>query len=105
MSTMRCLDFDVARNSPWLLRVELDRKHMTDLKLTMDRLLKRSMLRLGSPVRAPLASHPVPASSQTRCPYPPTSRHCSTSPGHLCSRGPLRAFPPHAFHPPSRRVL
>ncbi|NXL87337.1 RPB1 polymerase, partial [Alectura lathami] len=31
-------DFDVSRISPWLLRVELDRKHMTDRKLTMEQI-------------------------------------------------------------------
>ena len=29
-------DFDVSRISPWLLRIELDRKRMTDKKLTME---------------------------------------------------------------------
>ncbi|CAM4641943.1 unnamed protein product [Lepidochelys kempii] len=34
-------DFDVSRISPWLLRVELDRKHMTDRKLTMEQIAAR----------------------------------------------------------------
>lgn len=34
-------DFDVARISPWLLRVELDRKHMTDRKLTMEQIAEK----------------------------------------------------------------
>jgi len=29
-------DFDVSKISPWLLRIELDRKRMTDKKLTME---------------------------------------------------------------------
>lgn len=29
-------DFDPSRISPWLLRIELDRKRMTDAKLTME---------------------------------------------------------------------
>ena len=29
-------DFDISRISPWLLRIELDRKRMTDKKLTME---------------------------------------------------------------------
>jgi len=29
-------DFDPARISPWLLRIELDRKRLTDKKLTME---------------------------------------------------------------------
>lgn len=53
-------DFDVARISPWLLRVELDRKHMTDRKLTMEQIAEKinagkagraspAQLSLGSP--------------------------------------------------------
>uniref|UniRef100_UPI00358E2B84 DNA-directed RNA polymerase II subunit RPB1 isoform X2 n=1 Tax=Myxine glutinosa TaxID=7769 RepID=UPI00358E2B84 len=34
-------DFDVNRISPWLLRVELDRKHMTDKKLTMEQIAEK----------------------------------------------------------------
>ncbi|XP_070810562.1 DNA-directed RNA polymerase II subunit RPB1 isoform X3 [Pituophis catenifer annectens] len=34
-------DFDVTRISPWLLRVELDRKHMTDRKLTMEQIAEK----------------------------------------------------------------
>uniref|UniRef100_A0A8U7NUV3 3'-5' exoribonuclease n=1 Tax=Corvus moneduloides TaxID=1196302 RepID=A0A8U7NUV3_CORMO len=34
-------DFDVSRISPWLLRVELDRKHMTDRKLTMEQIAEK----------------------------------------------------------------
>ena len=29
-------DFDASRLSPWLLRLELDRKRMTDKRLTME---------------------------------------------------------------------
>ena len=34
-------DFDVSRISPWLLRMELDRKRMTDKKLTMDQVAEK----------------------------------------------------------------
>ena len=34
-------DFNVARISPWLLRVELDRKRMTDKKLTMEQISEK----------------------------------------------------------------
>lgn len=34
-------DFDVTRISPWLLRIELDRKHMTDRKLTMEQIAEK----------------------------------------------------------------
>ena len=34
-------DFDVNRISPWLLRVELDRKKMTDKKLTMEQISEK----------------------------------------------------------------
>ena len=31
-------DFDASRLSPWLLRLELDRKRMTDKRLTMEQI-------------------------------------------------------------------
>lgn len=34
-------DFDVTRISPWLLRIELDRKHMTDRKLSMEQIAEK----------------------------------------------------------------
>ncbi|KAK3607289.1 hypothetical protein CHS0354_002914 [Potamilus streckersoni] len=34
-------DFDVTRISPWLLRIELDRKRMTDKKLTMEQISEK----------------------------------------------------------------
>ena len=34
-------DFDVTRISPWLLRIELDRKKMTDKKLTMEQISEK----------------------------------------------------------------
>ncbi|KAK3889972.1 hypothetical protein Pcinc_006051 [Petrolisthes cinctipes] len=34
-------DFDVSRISPWLLRIELDRKKMTDKKLTMEQISQK----------------------------------------------------------------
>ena len=34
-------DFDTARISPWLLRIELDRKRMTDKKLTMEQIAEK----------------------------------------------------------------
>lgn len=36
-------DFDVSRISPWLLRIELDRKRMTDKKLTMEQVRSLSV--------------------------------------------------------------
>jgi len=34
-------DFDPTRISPWLLRLELDRKRMTDKKLTMEQIAEK----------------------------------------------------------------
>ena len=34
-------DFDPTRISPWLLRIELDRKRMTDRKLTMEQIAEK----------------------------------------------------------------
>lgn len=34
-------DFDTSRISPWLLRIELDRKRMTDKKLTMEQISEK----------------------------------------------------------------
>ena len=34
-------DFDPTRTSPWLLRIELDRKRMTDRKLTMEQIAEK----------------------------------------------------------------
>ena len=34
-------DVDVQRLSPWLLRIELDRKRMTDKQLTMDQVAEK----------------------------------------------------------------
>ena len=34
-------DFDVSRISPWLLRIELDRKRMTDKKLSMEQISEK----------------------------------------------------------------
>ncbi len=34
-------DFDVTKLSPWLLRIELDRKRMTDKKLTMEQISEK----------------------------------------------------------------
>ena len=34
-------DFDVSKISPWLLRIELDRKRMTDKKLTMEQIAEK----------------------------------------------------------------
>ena len=39
-------DFDVSRISPWLLRIELDRKRMTDKKLTMEQVMMCSHVTL-----------------------------------------------------------
>ncbi|XP_068728449.1 DNA-directed RNA polymerase II subunit RPB1-like [Montipora capricornis] len=40
-------DFDVSRISPWLLRIELDRKRMTDKKLTMEQISEKINLEFG----------------------------------------------------------
>lgn len=40
-------DFDVSRMSPWLLRIELDRKRMTDKKLTMEHIAEKISLNFG----------------------------------------------------------
>lgn len=56
-------DFDVARISPWLLRVELDRKHMTDRKLTMEQIAEK--INAGKTTRAPhLSRHRLPIPSE-----------------------------------------
>ena len=34
-------DFDQSKISPWLLRIELDRKRMTDKKLTMEQISEK----------------------------------------------------------------
>lgn len=40
-------DFDPTRISPWLLRIELDRKRMTDKKLTMEQIAEKINLGFG----------------------------------------------------------
>ena len=40
-------DFDVTRISPWLLRLELDRKRMTDKKLTMEQIADKISAHFG----------------------------------------------------------
>jgi len=40
-------DFDASRISPWLLRVELDRKRMTDKKLTMEQIAEKINIGFG----------------------------------------------------------
>lgn len=40
-------DFDTSRISPWLLRIELDRKRMTDKKLTMEQIADKINLGFG----------------------------------------------------------
>lgn len=40
-------DFDTSRMSPWLLRIELDRKRMTDKKLTMEQIAEKINLGFG----------------------------------------------------------
>ena len=40
-------DFDVTRISPWLLRIELDRKRMTDKKLTMEQISEKINMAFG----------------------------------------------------------
>lgn len=75
-------DFDVARISPWLLRVELDRKHMTDRKLTMEQIAEKinagkagranpaQEFCPGYPFVMSLHSIPQPATYPHRLPYP-----------------------------------
>ena len=41
-------DFDVTRISPWLLRLELDRKRMTDKKLTMEQIADKISTHFGT---------------------------------------------------------
>lgn len=41
-------DFDTSRISPWLLRIELDRKRMTDKKLTMEQIAEKINAGFGS---------------------------------------------------------
>jgi len=38
-------DFDQSKISPWLLRIELDRKRMTDKKLTMEQISEKNQRR------------------------------------------------------------
>lgn len=40
-------DFDASRISPWLLRIELDRKRMTDKKLTMEAISEKIQAGFG----------------------------------------------------------
>lgn len=40
-------DFDPTRASPWLLRIELDRKRMTDKKLSMEEVAEKIRLAFG----------------------------------------------------------
>ena len=40
-------DFDVTHISPWLLRIELDRKRMTHKKLTMEQISEKINLGFG----------------------------------------------------------
>ena len=40
-------DFDITRISPWLLRIELDRKRMTDKKLTIEHISEKINLAFG----------------------------------------------------------
>lgn len=40
-------DFDASRISPWLLRIELDRKRMTDKKLTMEQISEKIQAGFG----------------------------------------------------------
>lgn len=86
-------DFDVARISPWLLRVELDRKHMTDRKLTMEQIAEKinagKVGRAGPAQESCLSSHSV--MSLHSSPKQATHPHhllCANSapPVHLLSR-------------------
>lgn len=44
-------DFDPTRISPWLLRIELDRKRMTDKKLTMEQIAEKINLGFGDDLK------------------------------------------------------
>lgn len=78
-------DFDVARISPWLLRVELDRKHMTDRKLTMEQIAEK--INAGK-----AGGRPAQVSSK-----PPT---LSTSRALVLSPRPLSSVPLSVPFPP-----
>jgi len=41
-------DFDPNRISPWLLRIELDRKRMADKRLTMEQIAEKVNARFGN---------------------------------------------------------
>lgn len=82
-------DFDVARISPWLLRVELDRKHMTDRKLTMEQIAEK--------INAGEAGWGRPGSGGPAW-APRLSRHCPPVP----SRPPTLASFRAQRAPPSR---
>ena len=43
-------DFDTSRLSPWLLRLELDRKRMTDKKLTMEQIHEKIVATFGDDI-------------------------------------------------------
>lgn len=79
-------DFDVARISPWLLRVELDRKHMTDRKLTMEQIAEK--INAGEAAGAGPARGPAwaPRLSRHRPPIP-------SEPPSLCAFR-AQCFPP-----------
>ena len=44
-------DFDPTMISPWLLRLELDRKRMTDKKLTMEQIAEKISSTFGDDLR------------------------------------------------------
>ncbi|EFX79682.1 hypothetical protein DAPPUDRAFT_52186, partial [Daphnia pulex] len=44
-------DFDPTRISPWLLRIELDRKRMTDKRLTMEQIAEKVYTMFGNAVK------------------------------------------------------
>lgn len=95
-------DFDVARISPWLLRVELDRKHMTDRKLTMEQIAEK--INAGE---AGVLPRPPPAlSCPCACPRQGAHTHHlpltgSAPPGHPFSRSRLHCFFLLIVSPPS----
>lgn len=106
-------DFDVARISPWLLRVELDRKHMTDRKLTMEQIAEKinagkavrvglpQEFCLGSPLVMSLHSSPQQATHPHRLPCTHSVPPRISSPVPLCTPFSFSVFP----LPLSRRVL
>lgn len=104
-------DFDVARISPWLLRVELDRKHMTDRKLTMEQIAEKinaGKAGRASPAQFILGSPSIVSlhSSLQQATYPHHFPCTGSGPQGLSPPVPLSVPFPFCVSPPSlQRVL